>query len=164
MFQLEGIPFSDIERLVDTFSDQAIDFFGASRSQIYDQQVWCFIEQVGLERVSFRLLKSKEGTPSFPPPQFSLEQLLEWGRQLKTQQQQVETRRFPKNISASNRRQLENILQGQVHLRSPPPMFLACLMRLNSNHIKGKSRGGLNHQSCSKSGIFHPRPTIKIAK
>ncbi|MFQ3612256.1 MAG: ribulose bisphosphate carboxylase small subunit [Cyanobacteriota bacterium] len=94
MFQSEGIPFSDIERLVDTFSDQAIDFFGALRSQIYDQQVWRFIQQVGLERVSFRLLKSKEGTPSFPPPQFSLEQLLEWGHQLKTQQQQVETRRL----------------------------------------------------------------------
>jgi len=94
IFQTDGLSSGQIERLVDTFPEQAIDFFGALRSQLYDEQVWQFVQQVGLERISFRLLKSKEGAPHFPPPQFSLEQLIQVGHQLKAEQQQVETRRL----------------------------------------------------------------------
>ncbi|MGQ9838851.1 MAG: ribulose bisphosphate carboxylase small subunit [Cyanobacteriota bacterium] len=94
IFQTDGLSFGQIERLVDTFPEQAIDFFGALRSQIDDQQIWEFIQQVGLEEISFRLLKSKESSPQFPSPQFSLEQLIQVGYQLKAEQQQVETRRL----------------------------------------------------------------------
>jgi ribulose bisphosphate carboxylase small subunit len=37
--------------MVDTFPDQAIDFFGAVRSQIYNEQVRDFIFRVGIENV-----------------------------------------------------------------------------------------------------------------
>ncbi|MEN9226144.1 MAG: ribulose bisphosphate carboxylase small subunit [Thermostichus sp. DRC_bins_24] len=94
IFQPDGLSSSQIERLVDTFPEQAIDFFGALRSQLYDEQVWQFVQQVGLEGVSFRLLKSKEGAPHFQPPQTSLEQLIQLGHQLKAEQQHVETRRL----------------------------------------------------------------------
>ncbi len=94
IFQTDGLSSGQIEHLVDTFPEQAIDFFGALRSQLYDEQVWQFVQQVGLEGISFRLLKSKEGAPHFPPPQFSLDQLIQVGHQLKAEQQQVETRRL----------------------------------------------------------------------
>lgn len=94
IFQADGLSLEEIERLVDAFPEQAIDFFGALRAQLYDEQVWQFIQEVGLEGIAFRLLKSKEGAPQFPPPRFSLEQLIQAGHQLKAEQHQVEARRL----------------------------------------------------------------------
>ncbi|MEN9222881.1 MAG: ribulose bisphosphate carboxylase small subunit [Thermostichus sp. BF3_bins_97] len=125
IFQPDGLSSSQIERLVDTFPDQAIDFFGALRSQLYDEQVWQFVQQVGLETVSFRLLKSKEGAPHFQPPQCSLEQLIQLGHQLKAEQQQVETRRLSEEYLGLQRS------SAQAH--SPQPNSLKAEPSL-SNH------------------------------
>ncbi|WP_414362062.1 hypothetical protein [Synechococcus sp. H65.1] len=40
IFQADGLSLEEVERLVDTFPEQAIDFFGALRAQLYDEQVW----------------------------------------------------------------------------------------------------------------------------
>jgi ATP-dependent 26S proteasome regulatory subunit len=47
-----------VEELVDTFGHQAIDFFSALRSRIYDEQIRQFIHQVGFENISQRVVNS----------------------------------------------------------------------------------------------------------
>lgn len=131
IFQSDGLSSGQIERLVDTFPEQAIDFFGALRSQIYDEQVWHFIRQVGLEEVSFRLLKSKEGAPSFPPPQFSLEQWIQFGQQLKTQQQQVETRRLSEEYLGLKRPSPQEHSLPPSSLKTQPSPFNSSSVKQN---------------------------------
>merc|ERR1711924_494693 len=78
-----------IERLVDAFPNQSIDFFGALRSRIYDDLVRGFIGETGLENLSSRLVNSREGDVSFENPNMSLENLLEYGNLLVGEQENV---------------------------------------------------------------------------
>ena len=77
IFELDGLSRNDIERLVDTFLNQPIDFFSALRSRIYDEQIRQFIHETGLERVSLRVVNSTQGPPNFKKPDFRLPRLLE---------------------------------------------------------------------------------------
>jgi hypothetical protein len=52
-----------LEQLVDTFPQQAIDFYGALRARIYDEQVRALIHDVGLERVSQRVVNGTTPRP-----------------------------------------------------------------------------------------------------
>jgi ribulose bisphosphate carboxylase small subunit len=74
--------------LVDTFPDQAIDFFGAVRSQIYNEQVRDFIFAVGIENVS-RNVVNTTSPPQFRKPDFSLSHLLDVGHRLVREQRRV---------------------------------------------------------------------------
>lgn len=94
IFSDDGLSRQDFERLVDTFPKQSIDFFGALRSRFYDEQVRRFIQEVGVEQVSFRLLNSKEGAPTFQKPRFTLERLLEFGHLMVQEQERVRTSRL----------------------------------------------------------------------
>lgn len=94
IFSDDGLSRQDFERLVDTFPAQSIDFFGALRSRFYDEQVRRFIQEVGVEQVSFRLLNSKEGAPTFQKPRFTLERLLEFGHLMVQEQERVRTSRL----------------------------------------------------------------------
>ncbi|MDJ0734898.1 MAG: ribulose bisphosphate carboxylase small subunit [Nostocaceae cyanobacterium] len=80
----------EIEQLVDTFPNQAVDFFSALRSRIYDEQIRDFIYEVGIERISQRVVKSVEGPPKFSKPDFSLPHLIEMGNLMIGEQQRVE--------------------------------------------------------------------------
>ncbi|NJK35906.1 MAG: AAA family ATPase [Oscillatoriales cyanobacterium SM2_2_1] len=82
IFAPEGVPRHEVERLVDAFAGQSVDFFAAVRSRLYDQQVLTFIHQVGYERLSLRLANSAEPPPEFRLPRPSLAQLQELGTQL----------------------------------------------------------------------------------
>jgi ribulose bisphosphate carboxylase small subunit len=90
IFQSDAVTKADIERLVDTFPDQAIDFYGALRSRLYDEQVKHLIDTVGLDHISMRLVNSKEAPPEFHPPDFSLPHLIEVGQELLREQQRVQ--------------------------------------------------------------------------
>ena len=90
MYASDGLPASDIEKFVETFSNQAIDFFGAVRSQIYDEQITHFIESVGLENVSSRVVNAVKA-PTFTRPNFRLEHLIEVGKALVHEQRKVQT-------------------------------------------------------------------------
>lgn len=94
IFSPDGLAQSEIEQLVDTFSHQSIDFFGALRSRIYDEQVRDFIHQVGLEQVSRRVVNSKDGPPSFQKPQFNLSRLLDLGHHMVQEQRRIEESRL----------------------------------------------------------------------
>lgn len=90
IFEPDRLPSSDIERLVDTFANQPVDFFSALRSRIYDEQIRDFIHNTGFEKVSLRVVNSVEGPPNFNKPNFQLPRLLEYGNMMVNEQKQVE--------------------------------------------------------------------------
>jgi hypothetical protein len=91
IFAPDGLSGSDIERLVNTFPERAIDFYGAMRARIYDEQIREFIYRVGIDRVSSSVVNPADSkTPTFPKPQFTLDRLLEFGRILVQEQELLE--------------------------------------------------------------------------
>ncbi|NEP27541.1 ribulose bisphosphate carboxylase small subunit [Moorena sp. SIO3I6] len=90
IFHEDGLSTGEIEQLIDTFDNQAIDFFSALRSRIYDEQIRKFIYDIGLDRVSSRVVNSKQGPPKFETPNFSISRLIEFGELIKAEQQRLE--------------------------------------------------------------------------
>ncbi|MFB8787357.1 MAG: ribulose bisphosphate carboxylase small subunit [Potamolinea sp.] len=94
IFSEDGLSRSDIATLVDTFPNQAIDFFSALRSRFYDEQIRNFIHQVGFDNVSSRVVNSLEEAPKFDKPDFKLPRLIQFGNSLTVEQKQVEEMRL----------------------------------------------------------------------
>lgn len=90
IFSEDQLPRQDIEKLVDTFPNQPIDFFSALRSRFYDEQVRDFIHKIGINQVSSRIVNSAEAPPKFEKPDFKLPRLIEFGNLLRGEQKQVE--------------------------------------------------------------------------
>ncbi len=91
VFSEDGLSPSEIEQLVDTFIDQPIDFFGALRSRLYDEQVLQLIQQVGFDRISARVVNSNDQPPEFHKPDFRLERLLELGRVIRGESDRIQS-------------------------------------------------------------------------
>ncbi|PSS34953.1 Ribulose bisphosphate carboxylase/oxygenase [Actinidia chinensis var. chinensis] len=89
IFKTDHIPKEDIVKLVNTFPGQSIDFFGALRARVYDDEVRKWISGVGVENVGKKLVNSKEGPPTFEHPKMTLEKLLEYGSMLVQEQENV---------------------------------------------------------------------------
>ncbi|XP_060674027.1 ribulose bisphosphate carboxylase/oxygenase activase 2, chloroplastic-like [Ziziphus jujuba] len=89
IFRTDNIPNEDIVKLVDTFPGQSIDFFGALRARVYDDQVRKWISKVGVEHIGKKLVNSKEGPPTFKQPNMTLGQLLKYGNMLVQEQENV---------------------------------------------------------------------------
>jgi len=89
IFKNDDIGAVAIERLVDSFPSQSIDFFGALRARIYDDLVRGFIADTGLEGLSKRLVNSREGPPKFETPQMDVDTLMKYGNLLVEEQENV---------------------------------------------------------------------------
>jgi len=89
IFREDDIGAVAIERLVDTFPSQSIDFFGALRARIYDDLVRGFIVDTGLEDLGKRLVNSREGPPKFEKPSMDVDTLLKYGNLLVEEQENV---------------------------------------------------------------------------
>lgn len=94
IFEVDRVAQSDIEKLVDAFPNQSIDFFGALRSRLYDEQVRDLIQKVGLDRISMRVVNSNEAPPEFRRPDFSLRHLLEVGEAMVREQKRIQELRL----------------------------------------------------------------------
>jgi ribulose bisphosphate carboxylase small subunit len=103
IFEPDGLSRREIEQLVDTFSHQSIDFFSALRSQIYDEQIRHFIHEIGIERISQRVVNSTEGPPQFRKPNFSLSHLIEMGNLMVGEQKRVENSQLVDEYNRLNR-------------------------------------------------------------
>ena len=86
----DAVSRDQITQLVDRFPDQSIDFYSALHSRLYDEQVREFIQSVGLERISLRVVNSAEPPPEFRSPDFSLNLLIEMGQLLVREQQRIQ--------------------------------------------------------------------------
>ena len=93
IFEPDSLSPQDIAGLVDSFPNQAIDFFGALRAQIYDEQIRDFIYDVGITNVSRRVVNT-DAPPKFRKPDFRLSHLLEVGRRMVQEQRRVEEMRL----------------------------------------------------------------------
>ncbi|KAK7300746.1 hypothetical protein RJT34_11595 [Clitoria ternatea] len=89
IFHTDNVPDEDIVKLVDTFPGQSIDFFGALRARVYDDEVRNWIGGVGVESIGKKLVNSKEGPPTFDQPKMTLSKLLEYGNMLVQEQENV---------------------------------------------------------------------------
>ncbi|PKI72209.1 hypothetical protein CRG98_007407 [Punica granatum] len=89
IFRTDGAPREDIVKLVDTFYGQSIDFFGAIRARLYDEEVRKWVSEIGVENVGKRLVNSKEGPPTFKQPGVTIKRLLEYGYMLVQEQENV---------------------------------------------------------------------------
>jgi hypothetical protein len=90
IFKADGCSMDDVRALVTAFDGQSIDFFGALRARVYDDKVREFILAEGLENIGKRLVNVKKGNEvKFDPPQMSLEILLEYGKALENEQENV---------------------------------------------------------------------------
>ncbi|KAL9263976.1 Ribulose bisphosphate carboxylase/oxygenase activase 1, chloroplastic-like protein [Drosera capensis] len=89
IFRTDGVAEEDIVKLVDTFPGQSIDFFGALRARVYDDEVRKWISGIGVENVGKKLVNSKDGPPTFEQPKMSFEKLLEYGGMLVQEQENV---------------------------------------------------------------------------
>ncbi|KAI3788581.1 hypothetical protein L2E82_01352 [Cichorium intybus] len=89
IFRSDNIPKEDVVKLVDTFPGQSIDFFGALRARVYDDEVRKFITGIGIEGIGKRLVNSREGPPTFEQPKMTIEKLLEYGNMLVKEQENV---------------------------------------------------------------------------
>ncbi|KAK7276303.1 hypothetical protein RIF29_17442 [Crotalaria pallida] len=89
IFRSDNVPEEDVIKIVDTFPGQSIDFFGALRARVYDDEVRKWIVSVGVEGVGKKLVNSKEGPPTFEQPKMTLNKLLEYGHMLVQEQENV---------------------------------------------------------------------------
>jgi hypothetical protein len=94
IFAADGLSTWEVEQLVEMFEDRSIDFFSSLRSRLYDEQVRQFINRVGLERVSTRLLNSLEAPPEFHKPSFDLQTLEHFGQLMMEESQRLQKMRL----------------------------------------------------------------------
>eukprot|EP01018_Ginkgo_biloba_P028551 Gb_04109 [translate_table: standard] len=89
IFRADNVHHDDIVKIVDAFPGQSIDFFGALRARVYDDEVRKWIAEVGVENIGKKLVNSREGPPTFNKPTMTLEKLLEYGNMLVQEQENV---------------------------------------------------------------------------
>ncbi|KAK4436613.1 Ribulose bisphosphate carboxylase/oxygenase activase, chloroplastic [Sesamum alatum] len=89
IFRTDGVPDEAVVTLVDAFPGQSIDFFGALRARVYDDEVRKWISGVGVDNIGRKLVNSREGPPTFEQPTMSLQKLLEYGNMLVQEQENV---------------------------------------------------------------------------
>jgi hypothetical protein len=94
IYNLDELSHREVEKLVNMFPDQPVDFFSALRSRLYDEQIRQFIHGVGLEKLSLRLVNSNEPLPEFYKPTFNLQVLREYGNLLIEEQQRAQKMRL----------------------------------------------------------------------
>lgn len=66
-----------------------VDFFGALRARVYDDEVRKWIGDTGVDQIGKRLVNSREGPPTFDQPKMTIEKLLEYGNMLVQEQENV---------------------------------------------------------------------------
>jgi hypothetical protein len=89
IFRSDNVPDDDVVKVVDTFPGQSIDFFGALRARVYDDEVRKWVANVGVENIGKRLVNSREGPPTFEKPEMTIDKLLEYGHMLVQEQENV---------------------------------------------------------------------------
>ncbi|XP_057966913.1 ribulose bisphosphate carboxylase/oxygenase activase, chloroplastic [Malania oleifera] len=92
MYEKDGISREVVVSIVDTFPNQALDFYGALRSRTFDRSISKWIEELGgVENLGEKLLKRRkdEKLPMFIPPKQTVEALLKSGYLLLKEQQLI---------------------------------------------------------------------------
>lgn len=92
MYEKDGISRDEVVRIVETFPNQALDFYGAMRSRTYDRSILKWVDDIGgVDSLGDKLLSQRKGDelPIFVPPEQNFEALLESGNSLLKEQQLI---------------------------------------------------------------------------
>ncbi|EXC14088.1 Ribulose bisphosphate carboxylase/oxygenase activase [Morus notabilis] len=92
MYETDGISRDEVISIVNTFPNQALDFYGALRSRTYDRSISKWVDDIGgVENLGSKLLKRRKSDklPVFTPPKQTVEALLESGNSLVKEQQLI---------------------------------------------------------------------------
>ncbi|KAG0617840.1 hypothetical protein M758_4G019200 [Ceratodon purpureus] len=93
MYKKDGLSEEDIGSIIDTFPNQALDFYGALRSRTYDKHILEWINLIGGgEQIGPKLVQRRKGDPPLPvfvPPTQNVEGLLSAGYELVEEQNMV---------------------------------------------------------------------------
>merc|ERR1719460_2386455 len=89
IFQPDDIALSDVEKLVDAFPGQSIDFFGALRARIYDDKVREFVIAHGIENLGKQLVNRRDGKVQMEKPFIDVNSLISYGNALVQEQENV---------------------------------------------------------------------------
>merc|ERR1711904_47555 len=89
IFQPDDIALNDVERLVDAFPGQSIDFFGALRARIYDDKVREFVIAHGIENLGKQLVNRRDGKVQMEKPFINVKSLISYGNALVQEQENV---------------------------------------------------------------------------
>jgi hypothetical protein len=89
IFRTDNVTDDDVTKLVDQFPGQSIDFFGAVRARVYDDEVRNWVTNIGVENMGKKLVNSKDGPPTFAKPAMTIEKLMTYGFMLVQEQQNV---------------------------------------------------------------------------
>jgi hypothetical protein len=89
IFQTDNVSDESVVRIVDTFPGQSIDFFGALRARVYDDEVRKWVSSTGIENIGKKLVNSRDGPVTFEQPKMTVEKLLEYGHMLVQEQDNV---------------------------------------------------------------------------
>jgi len=79
IFQPDNISRENVEKLVDAFPGQSIDFFGALRARIYDDKVRDFVIEHGIENLGKQLVNRRDGKVQIEKPIITIEILMSYG-------------------------------------------------------------------------------------
>lgn len=115
IFSEDGLSPREVVKLVDHFQGQAVDFYGALRSRLYDEQIERFIASVGVEKVGSKVVNTTH-PPEFQKPDFNLGHLIEQGELIVREQQRLQEMRL---VREYNQVLQENRLRDVDH----PPVF-----------------------------------------
>jgi ribulose bisphosphate carboxylase small subunit len=89
IFEEDHLSHADVDRLLATFPNQSVDFFGALRSRVYDEQVRAFIRQVGVDRVSSHLVNNPDKTLGAVKAKVTLDYLIVLGAEIVEEQNRL---------------------------------------------------------------------------
>merc|ERR1711985_59050 len=89
IFQPDNIAREDVEKLVDAFPGQSIDFFGALRARIYDDKVREFVIAHGFENLGKQLVNRRDGKVQMEKPSITVNTLMSYGTALVQEQENV---------------------------------------------------------------------------
>lgn len=159
IFEQDSLSRNQIEKLVDAFGDQAVDFFSALRSRLYDEQIRSFIHKIGIEKVSLRVVNSNEKPPEFNRPDFRLSRLIEFGNSMVGEQQRVENsrlaREYTQALNSGNRSFREDTPTPQKELNLSSKQEYNSNPRLNngSEETRQQAQNSSVTQSITQSSI-----------
>ena len=142
MYAGDGLSAADVETLVSRFDAQAIDFFGAVRSQIYDEQITHFIEDIGIENVAAQVVNAIK-IPTFARPNFHLAHLIAVGESLVAEQERVRTMSL---VSEYNQALTPN---GYTHSRRSSSLLTLPSPNGLAPYTKDKAENGSQNASSS---------------
>ncbi|MBD2099636.1 AAA family ATPase [Leptolyngbya sp. FACHB-261] len=91
LFSEDRIAQAEVDRLVAHFPDRPVDFFGAIRSRLYDDQLLSQLKNWGLENINLKLVNNDGKPPVFDPPRLTLDLLVHWGEQIEQEQSAIDS-------------------------------------------------------------------------